>query len=438
MNSLYFGILRFEFSGSLNSDTIFLGIVRGSGFEKLESRKKQSGELKEGGQFAGRMTDSVETVNAAAVAIVVAEGRVQPSTSVQKRNWGGCWSLYSCFGSQKSSKRVDHAVLIPEPIVHGNTIPTGENPNHSTPMSIPFVAPPSSPASFLRSDPSTAIQSPGGPVNMASLSVNAYSPSGPANVFATGPYAYETQLVSPPVFSTFTTEPSTAAVTPHPEPVQMTTPSSPEVPFAQLLTSSLNRARRNSCPNQKHGLSYYEFHQLYSGSPAGHLISPGSVNSTSGTSSPYPVKHPLLAFRIADASKLFESKKFALNQKWGSRLGSGSLTPDGLGPESRDSLVLENQISELASLANSEHGSETDEAIVDQRLSFEHVVPTCLETETETAEGDDPQEENNDCKHKQSSVSLGSVKEFKFDSADKDDGASSSWTFFPLLQPGVS
>ncbi|KAI4320009.1 hypothetical protein MLD38_033537 [Melastoma candidum] len=46
------------------------------------------------------------------------------------------------------------------------------------------------------------------------------------------------QQVSPPipVFSTFTTEPSTAPITP-PESVYLTRPSSPEVPFGQLLTS---------------------------------------------------------------------------------------------------------------------------------------------------------------------------------------------------------
>ncbi|GAB4836858.1 hypothetical protein Ancab_001772 [Ancistrocladus abbreviatus] len=118
-------------------------------------------------------------------------------------------------------------------------------------------------------------------------------------------------------------EPSIATVTP-PKPVQMTTPPSPEVPFAQLLTSSLNRTRRNSGPNKKRALSYYEIHQLYSGSPASHLISPGSANSASGTSSSYPVRLPILKFRMADASKLFDSEKF-ITHKWGSRLGSGSL-----------------------------------------------------------------------------------------------------------------
>lgn len=37
----------------------------------------------------------------------------------------------------------------------------------------------------------------------------------------------------------------------------------------------------------------------------------------------------------------------------GSRVGSGSLTPDTMGPASRDSCLLENQISEVASLSNS-------------------------------------------------------------------------------------
>ncbi|KAF9623390.1 hypothetical protein IFM89_001310 [Coptis chinensis] len=65
-----------------------------------------------------------------------------------------------------------------------------------------------------------------------------YSSFGKKRILAIGPYAHETQLVSPPVFSTFTTEPSTAPFTPPPEPLHQTTPSSPEVPFARLLTSS--------------------------------------------------------------------------------------------------------------------------------------------------------------------------------------------------------
>ncbi|MCD7447880.1 hypothetical protein HAX54_035811 [Datura stramonium] len=59
-------------------------------------------------------------------------------------------------------------------------------------------------------------------------------------MFATGPYAHETQLVSPPVFSNFTTEPSTAPFTPPPELAHLTTPSSQMCPSLGFLSSSLN------------------------------------------------------------------------------------------------------------------------------------------------------------------------------------------------------
>lgn len=299
-------------------------------------------------------------------------------------------------------------------------------------------------------------------------------------MFTIGPYAHETQLVSPPVFSAFTSEPSTAAVTPPPEPVQFTTPSSPEVPFAKLLTSSLKRSRRNSGGNGNHklALSCYEVH---------HLISPGSANSASGASSPYLDRRPILEFRMVDASKLFDSKSFS-TRKWGSRLGSGSLTPDGAGFSPYDGLLLENQISEVASFANSETGSPIPEALVDHRVSFElcrEDVPTyydekvMLEGQYTRTNGVFPHNESNcclcshevisetqeltsggtkDCQHKKSSVSLGSVKEFNFDSSNieangksnlssewwadenigKEIGGQNNWSFFPLLQPGVS
>ncbi|KAK9291593.1 hypothetical protein L1049_019542 [Liquidambar formosana] len=250
-----------------------------------------------------------------------------------KRRWGSCLSLYWCFGSHKHSKRIGHAVLVPEPVVPGAVAPAAENLNHSTSIVLPFIAPPSSPASFLQSDPPSATQSPAG---LLSLTVNTYSPRGPASIFAVGPYAYETQLVSPPVFSTFTTEPSTASFTPPPETVQLTTPSSPEVPFAQLLTSSLDRTRRSSGTNQRFALSHYEYqpYQLYPGSPGGNLISPGSAISNSGTSSPLPDRRAILELRMGEAPKLLGFEYFT-TLKWGSRLGSGSVTPDGVGLGSR-------------------------------------------------------------------------------------------------------
>ncbi|XP_054776580.1 uncharacterized protein LOC129285053 isoform X2 [Prosopis cineraria] len=366
----------------------------------------------------GSVSNSVETVNAAATAIISAESRVQPQT-VPKKRWGGCWSLYWCFGSQKSSKRIGHAVLVPEPVA-----PAGQDnttaPNTSNAIVMPFIAPPSSPASFLQSDPPSATQSPAGLLSLTSLSINAYSPGGPASMFTVGPYAYETQLVSPPVFSNFTTEPSTAPFTPPSESVQLTTPSSPEVPFAQLLASSLDRARRNSGTNQKFTLSNNEFqpYQQYPGSPGAQLISPGSAISTSGTSTPFPDRRPFLEFRKGEAPKILGFENFS-TRKWSSRLGSGSLTPDGTGqgsklgsgsltpdgvglasrlssgcltpdgmgqdsrlgsgsltpdgmvPTTRDCIFVENQISKVASLGNSENGFQTNAALVDHRVSFE-------------------------------------------------------------------
>ena len=305
-------------------------------------------------------------------------------------------------------------------MVPGAAAPANENPAPSSAIVLPFIAPPSSPASFLQSDPPSATQSPAGLLSLTSLSVNSYSPGGTAAIFTVGPYAYETQLVSPPVFSTFTTEPSTAPFTPPPESVQLTTPSSPEVPFAQLLTSSLDRARRNNGTSLKFALSHYEFqpYQQYPGSPGGHLISPGSAISNSGASTPFPDKHPILEFRMGEAPKLLGFEHFSA-RKWGSRLGSGSLTPDGVGvgsrlgsgsltpdgvglgsrlnsgsltpdgagvgsrlgsgsltpdaldPASRDSYLLENRICEMASLPSSGNGCQNNGTIVNHRVSFE-------------------------------------------------------------------
>ncbi|KAK9147467.1 hypothetical protein Scep_006224 [Stephania cephalantha] len=328
------------------------------------------------GEDMRRMNNSVETVNAAATAIITAETRVQP-TSVQKRRWGSCWGGYWCFGSHRNGKRIGHAVLVPEPMASITSVQDTNNVIHPPPIVLPFIAPPSSPASFLPSEPSSVSQSPVGLLSFTSLSANAYSP-GPNSIFAIGPYAHETQLVSPPVFSTFTTEPSTAPFTPPPELVHMTTPSSPEVPFAKLLTS-LDPNRRGSETGEKFPLSAYEFqsYQLYPGSPVGHLISPSSVISGSGTSSPFPDREfssgafPLLEFRTGEPPKLWKIDVLA-SRKWGlQRLGSGSLTPDGAGLTSRDSFLPDNQISEVASLANSDIGSLNDETVIDHRVSFE-------------------------------------------------------------------
>lgn len=140
-------------------------------------------------------------------------------------------------------------------------------PNQTTGIAPSLYAPPSSPASFSNSAlPSTA-QSP-------SCFLSANSPGGPSStMYVTGPYAHEMQLVSPPVFSTFTTEPSTAPLTPPPELAHLTTPSSPDVPYAHFLSSSANIKGTDKssyfAANDLHAT-----YSLYPGSPASALRSP--------------------------------------------------------------------------------------------------------------------------------------------------------------------
>ncbi|KAI3459972.1 hypothetical protein Pfo_016635 [Paulownia fortunei] len=193
----------------------------------------------------------------------------QPPASRRKR-WGGCWGGLSCFRKQKGGKRIVPASRIPEANALSNQ-PNGPQagglPNQTTGIALSLLAPPSSPASFSNSAfPSTA-QSP-------SCFLSANSPGGPSStMFVTGPYAHETQLVSPPVFSTFTTEPSTAPLTPPPELAHLTTPSSPDVPYAHFLSSS---AKIKSTAANDLQATY----SLYPGSPASTLRSP--VSRTSG------------------------------------------------------------------------------------------------------------------------------------------------------------
>ncbi|KAF5938601.1 hypothetical protein HYC85_022860 [Camellia sinensis] len=441
----------------------------------------------------GASNDTLDTISAAATAIASAENRV-PQAPIQKRRWGSCWSIYWCFGSHKHRKQVGHAALVPETTAPRTEVPAAENPTPSPSIVLPFIAPPSSPASFLQSEPPSCTQSPAGLLSLTSISASMYSP-GPASIFAVGPYAHETQLVSPPVFSTFTTEPSTAPFTPPPESVQLTTPSSPEVPFARLLDPN----HQNGESGQRFPFSQYEFHsyQLYPGSPVGHLISPSSGISGSGTSSPFPDREftpggpQFLQFRIGNPPKLLNLDKLSAHE-WGSQQGSGSLTPDAVRPRSRDSFLLNRQNSDIAPLTNSFNGYRNDEAAINHRLKmlsdalqrshhwprlYHHPVENAevlaekdeksteaassldghlseisddtTMTEKSSADGEDGQRPQ---KHR--SITLGSIKEFNFDNADggksdrpaigsdwwatekvlgKEGGK--NWSFFPML-PG--
>lgn len=393
------------------------------------------------------VNDTMVTINAAASAIQSAENRANQSSSVQKRRWGSCWNISWCFRSNKQSKRIGHAVLVPEPGSSRTEPPTSTNMSHQ-PSSIvlPFIAPPSSPASFLQSEPPSVSHSPGGFLSFTSVSASMYSPGGPANIFAVGPYAHETQLVSPPVFSTYTTEPSTAPFTPPPESVHLTTPSSPEVPYARLLGSS----------NQNNVIPYeFQSYQLYPGSPMGHLISPSSGISNSGTSSP---------FLDGDYTRggphflQFPTSGKISPCQWESQTGSGTMTPDQVAPRSRDGLLL-------TSMGGR---NEDQQHLVDHRVSFEvtpEQVVRCVERRrcADVANGRDSHgDDATKCyeygeggqRHQRhrSTTTLGSVKEFNFDSADgpesdwwasekvlgRENGSIKNWSFFPMMQPGVS
>ncbi|KAL0701973.1 hypothetical protein Bca4012_058095 [Brassica carinata] len=210
----------------------------------------------------------------------------------QRKRWGGCLGVLSCFKSQKGGKRIVPASRIPEG--GGNPLAASQQPNgaHHQPghgvlsnqANLSYLAPPSSPASFTNSAlPSTA-QSPNN--SYLSLAANS-SPGGPSSsMYATGPYAHEPQLVSPPpVFSTFTTEPSTAPFTPPPELAHLTTPSSPDVPYARFLTSSVDL--KNSGGKGHHYSDLHSTYSLYPGSPASALRSPVSRASGDGLLSPH-------------------------------------------------------------------------------------------------------------------------------------------------------
>ncbi|KAL1830473.1 hypothetical protein ACET3Z_000124 [Daucus carota] len=444
----------------------------------------------------GGAHNTYETINAAANVIASAENRVHQASPLQKKRWGSWRSLYWCFGSNKQKTRIGH---VPEQTA-GADGTAEHNLNQSLSVILPFVAPPSSPASFLQSEPPSTLQSPAG---LVSHSANVYSPVGAASMFAIGPYANETQLVSPPVFSTFNTEPSTAPFTPPPESLQLTTPSSPEVPFAQLLDPN----HQNRDANKIYPLPQYEFqsYQLHPGSPLGQLTSPSSGISNSGTSSPFldrnstPARPHFLDFRTDNPPKLLNLAKLSPH-KWGSQQGSGSLTPDNMGLKSQDGSVLNEQNFDISALKISSDVRKNDETAIDHRVSFEITagqvgrwvennliaspkvlskseyvegipegdegsanLPSDCECNNTGATSDQTEQRAcRDCadREKHQSVTLGSSGEFIFDNAEvgntenppsigsdwwakemvsgKEAVPSQGWTFFPATPPSVS
>ncbi|CAD6332877.1 unnamed protein product [Miscanthus lutarioriparius] len=248
-----------------------------------------------GSSSGTRAANGAAAISAAATAAGSADARFHSQLLQQDRQsrWAGCFSGLSCFGSQKGGKRIVPAARTSDgngSNARGNG-QSGANSNQNMPMNLSLLAPPSSPASFSNSAlPSTA-QSPN-----CFLSVSANSPGGPtSNMFAVGPYANEPQLVSPPVFSTYTTEPSTAPLTPPPELAHATTPSSPDVPYARFLSSSMDiktASKEHNMPflstAYSGGSGLQASYPLYPESPCSSLISPASVTPRTGLSSPIP------------------------------------------------------------------------------------------------------------------------------------------------------
>ncbi|KAJ7533091.1 hypothetical protein O6H91_13G033000 [Diphasiastrum complanatum] len=190
--------------------------------------------------FMSVMANNVNNINPVAL---TAQRTRDPSPELRERS---CWSGFWCL-ARKRGKRI-----VPASRSQGGSasssrvwVSNGSSssaPNQITGLSPWLLAPPSSPASFANSANASSVQS---PAHFAvSLSVESANSAGmsfdaKAMMFTIGPYAHETALVTPPAFSAFTSAPSTAPFTPPPELVHFTTPSSPDVPFAHLLASSI-------------------------------------------------------------------------------------------------------------------------------------------------------------------------------------------------------
>ncbi|CAN0910485.1 Uncharacterized protein At1g76660 [Linum grandiflorum] len=351
--------------------------------------------------------NALVTVNAAANRIAFVENRLsQPSSAAaaaaRKRRWGGCWKLYWCFGFQRRRKRIGHAVFVSDTQApgSGNEGTPAENGNQSAAAAavLQFSAPPSSPASFLPSEPPSCTQSPAG---LLTSSPSMYSPSGPTSIFAIGPYAHETQLVSPPALSTITTDPSTAPFTPPPESFRLnTTASSPEVPFARLLHGEVGHRFSSS----HHDFSYYQFHP---GSPAGQGISPRSAISGSGTSSHFPDGE--------FAAVGFPFMEFPRTQ------GSGTTTPDSSMLASSN-FVLDRQSSDLGAPPNLDGWRQNNQA-ANCRFFFEFTAGDRLtpSEEAPVSVKTDNEQEVVPIHRRHRTITFGCVNDFDFENAEEEE-----------------
>ncbi|MBA0689718.1 hypothetical protein Goari_007435 [Gossypium aridum] len=203
---------------------------------------------------------------------------------------------------------------------------------------------------------------------------------------------------------------------------------------------------------------------------------------------------------MGDPPKLLNLDKLS-NREWGSSHGSGTLTPDATTCTPRNGLRLDHPLSEIVSHPSLIKQNPIDQVAVNHRVSFElttEEVIRCAETGAATSSEAVPESLHNEATrereenttkvaddyeyrvgetsnerpekapadregtpqhHENQSLTLGSAKEFNFENVDgvdthkpilssdwwankkvagKDDNVASNWSFFPMMQPGVS
>lgn len=200
----------------------------------------------------------------------------------------------------------------------------------------------------------------------------------------------------------------------------------------------------------------------------------------------------MLEIRTGHPPKLLDLDKI-VRREWESREVSGEVTPDAGEPRSSNCCRLNRQHSDVAPLPETPNGLRNDETTVDHRVSFEvtaeevircvekkpvilpKTVPQPTENVDHTAEESPIRTANltgqtsnhasekalTDCENGQRhqrnrTITLGSAREFNFNSIDggnsdepnvgpnwwaneKDDGGPrKNWSFFPMMQTGVS
>ncbi|KAG6426527.1 hypothetical protein SASPL_110752 [Salvia splendens] len=158
--------------------------------------------------------NSVDTVNAAATAIVTAESRVQPSTvqvrvcvfllncslNCPERRWVAVGASTGVLVLTNIANELVMLLLFLNQLAPGAGVaaPVSESWEPPSTLVMPFIAPPSLSCFLSAIDPSSATQSPAGVLSLASLSVHAQSLLVNCTGFQIGPYAHETHYPGSP------------------------------------------------------------------------------------------------------------------------------------------------------------------------------------------------------------------------------------------------